>query len=389
MTVSSLKTKAPRLIALALTLFIATTILLALRALERSEKRNHASELRSRTMQQANIVRARLEGQLNGELLLTRALVTEISGRPALTRARFDEIVSDFLTVSKHIRNIGLARGTVVEMLHPLAGNEAALGLDYSKTPDQWAAVKEAIESRQTKIAGPVQLVQGGRAIIGRTPIYVPAGAEPAKQSYYGIVSTVVDLDSLLAGSGVSDHPELQLALRGIDGLGAKGELFHGSAEVFADTPVLLDLALMDGGVWQMAAVPAGGWSEALPRLATYRAVALVVALLLVAAIVLIAIEFEQKQALELEQSRLIGELRTALEEVRTLSGLLPICSNCKMIRDDRGYWNQIEEYLHTHKNLRFTHGICPDCSHELYGDLTGPDADGEPAGLESPERRS
>jgi hypothetical protein len=67
----------------------------------------------------------------------------------------------------------------------------------------------------------------------------------------------------------------------------------------------------------------------------------------------------------KLEQAN--AELQTALTEVKTLSGLLPICTNCKKVRDDRGYWNRIESYISQHTDAIFTHGICPDCMKELY----------------------
>lgn len=70
-------------------------------------------------------------------------------------------------------------------------------------------------------------------------------------------------------------------------------------------------------------------------------------------------------------------QLRLSLEEVKTLSGLLPICASCKNIRDDMGYWSQIESYISEYSEAVFTHGICPDCATELYGDLaTAPDHD-------------
>jgi PAS domain S-box-containing protein len=68
-----------------------------------------------------------------------------------------------------------------------------------------------------------------------------------------------------------------------------------------------------------------------------------------------------------LERERLIEDLQTALSEVRALSGLLPICSSCKKIRDDKGYWNQIEGYIQEHSDAMFSHGICPDCMKKLY----------------------
>ncbi len=72
----------------------------------------------------------------------------------------------------------------------------------------------------------------------------------------------------------------------------------------------------------------------------------------------------------ERDRENLVGELQAALAEVKTLSGLLPICSHCKKVRDDKGYWNQIEHYVHEHSNASFTHGICPECVDVLYPDL-------------------
>jgi len=70
------------------------------------------------------------------------------------------------------------------------------------------------------------------------------------------------------------------------------------------------------------------------------------------------------------ERQRLINELEKALSKVKTLSGLLPICSSCKRIRDDKGYWNQIESYIHKHSEAEFSHSICPDCVKKLYPEM-------------------
>lgn len=76
---------------------------------------------------------------------------------------------------------------------------------------------------------------------------------------------------------------------------------------------------------------------------------------------------------MEQEKEALIAELQEALQEVKKLSGLLPICSSCKNIRDDTGYWNQIETYLKEHTDAEFSHSICPDCSQKLYGTYAEP----------------
>ena len=70
------------------------------------------------------------------------------------------------------------------------------------------------------------------------------------------------------------------------------------------------------------------------------------------------------------EREKLIADLQTALSEVKTLSGLLPICSHCKKVRDDKGYWNQIENYLLEHSGAFVSHGICPECAVKYYPDI-------------------
>jgi sigma-B regulation protein RsbU (phosphoserine phosphatase) len=67
------------------------------------------------------------------------------------------------------------------------------------------------------------------------------------------------------------------------------------------------------------------------------------------------------------EKDELISRLQDALDNIKKLSGLLPICSSCKKIRDDKGYWNQIEQYIAEHSEAEFSHGICPDCVRKLY----------------------
>lgn len=72
----------------------------------------------------------------------------------------------------------------------------------------------------------------------------------------------------------------------------------------------------------------------------------------------------------EAERERLLTKLLTALAEVKTLSGLLPICSNCKRIRNQDGGWEQMEVYIRDRSGADFSHGICPECERTLYPDL-------------------
>lgn len=71
----------------------------------------------------------------------------------------------------------------------------------------------------------------------------------------------------------------------------------------------------------------------------------------------------------ESEKEALIKDLRKALSEIKTLKGFLPICSHCKKVRDDKGYWNQIESYIRDHSEVEFSHGICEECSDQKYSE--------------------
>ena len=82
----------------------------------------------------------------------------------------------------------------------------------------------------------------------------------------------------------------------------------------------------------------------------------------------LLEMEIRERKRAEKDKEALIDELQEALASVKTLKGMLPICANCKNIRDDRGYWNAIEVYIGKHSDTLFSHCICPKCAEELYG---------------------
>lgn len=79
-----------------------------------------------------------------------------------------------------------------------------------------------------------------------------------------------------------------------------------------------------------------------------------------------IRLERQIKRA-DILKTSLINELHQALDEIKILRGIIPICANCKQIRDDKGLWNEIETYIQNHSEAQFSHGICPKCAKELY----------------------
>jgi CHASE3 domain sensor protein len=102
----------------------------------------------------------------------------------------------------------------------------------------------------------------------------------------------------------------------------------------------------------------------------------LLVAVLLVFANFIAGREMGRRRRAEAEQRELIEKLQTALAEVKTLSGLIPICGWCKQVRSDTGYWQSVEQYVHAHTDATFTHGICPVCQDKFKADIKTHNAD-------------
>ncbi len=87
--------------------------------------------------------------------------------------------------------------------------------------------------------------------------------------------------------------------------------------------------------------------------------------------IILLAIEdITERKRTEKQKDSLVSDLQKALSEVKTLRGFLPICANCKNIRNDKGYWEKIEKYIHDRSEAQFSHSICPECAKKLYPDM-------------------
>jgi rubrerythrin len=80
--------------------------------------------------------------------------------------------------------------------------------------------------------------------------------------------------------------------------------------------------------------------------------------------------DITERKRVEKERQKLIKELQEALKEIKTLRGILLLCSFCKTIRDDKGFWEQFDVYIHKHSQGDISHSICPDCAKEHYPDL-------------------
>ena len=179
------------------------------------------------------------------------------------------------------IRNIAAAPDLVIKYMYPLEGNEAALGLNYRTQPKQIQSVLKAKQSRELSLAGPLNLVQGGLGLISRIPVFLKD--DDGHEYFWGIISTVIDVNEFYQQSGLfSSELEIEVAIRGKDGLGEQGDVFFGDPDIFTQKHIKSTITLPNGS-WQIAAKPVGGWTEAPDDIWQQRSYILIATLLLTA----------------------------------------------------------------------------------------------------------
>ena len=245
-------------------------------------KKDRNNNLREKVTIQATKVQTALNHEINSTLNLVQGMIAYINTVDSLTEEEFTKLAEILLRESDIIRNIVLAPDNVVSYVYPLEGNEKVLGLDYMKNTEQKTAVVRAMKTGKTIIAGPVNLVQGGRGFVARIPIFRDKG----RKEYMGVAGIVID-EIKLYGKVRLLHSWhwLDYAIKGKDAKGLDGDLFFGKEYVFKNNPVTLSI-LLPVGNWILGAYPKHGWNSVnllnmiCFRLAGYSITVLVVFLL-------------------------------------------------------------------------------------------------------------
>ncbi len=271
-------------------------------------------------------VRAELESNINSNIQLVRGLVAVIAMDPDIDQARFERIASALIGEHSQLRNIAAAPDLVIQMMYPLAGNERALGLNYATHPTQRDGAFAALQSRQMVLAGPVDLVQGGRGFIGRFPVFLNSG--DVDERVWGLVSAVIDVDSLYSASGLLDEDRtIDLVLIGRDADPSNNSVFFGDAQILDQNPVLAEISLQTGG-WRIAAVPRGGWKETPPNARQFRGLIVLAALVILLPIAIAGHFYDQHR-------NHVGELGRRESDMRLLSQRLELALETSKI----GVW--------------------------------------------------
>ena len=236
------------------------------------------SEQLKQEIASADPIRSLIESELNSPLYLSSALSAYIkasNGKISVTEINL--LLQGLVSQAQHIRNIGAAPNNHLLYLHPIQGNEKAVGVFYPDLADQWPQIQEIIAKRQAKLVGPIPLVQGGMGFIYRIPVYLAES-----NTYWGLISTVVNIDSvwqLVAKQAAEQN--IVIAIRPASDNKIAAPAFYGDNSLFYDASLLLDIELR-GAKWQLAVrtltLPSN--QSSVIRLLCYSATGLIIILL-------------------------------------------------------------------------------------------------------------
>ncbi|OGT69908.1 MAG: hypothetical protein A3H44_14530 [Gammaproteobacteria bacterium RIFCSPLOWO2_02_FULL_57_10] len=264
--------------------------------------------------EQLSTIRYQLESRLSNNLSLINGLSAFIASNPDFSQAEFDTYAATVLAREPSLINLAAAPDLVIRYIYPLQGNEAALGLDYNASVEQQPAVQRVIQTGSMVIAGPVDLVQGGAAFVGRAPVYTMD--EQGNRSLWGIVSGPISVSYIYSETDLFDPTSgLEIAIRGRDGLGAEGEVFFGASEVFDNPRSVVMPVVLGGGSWQIAAY-AYQARAAAPGLLLMRFISFIVAVLIMAGLYFRNRTVQKERAYE----QVIFRNEQFLREVETVS---------------------------------------------------------------------
>ncbi len=249
-------------------LFFAAAVLFAFEwQIERSAIHNSIQKQRMATEALAKDLQTRMIAVLSQDIHLLYGLRAFIEANPNVSQEDYAKYAASIRRIRPSIRNVAAAPDLKVKYVYPIEGNETVIGLDYRKAPEeQKTAVYKAIREAKVIVAGPVNLLQGGRAIIFRLPVYITDS--DGFQKLWGILAAPVDIDVIYDDLKISSLTDkYEVAIRGKDGLGANGDVFYGDAMLFQESSqsVQYNIAL-ENGSWVLAMRPKEGWDKSFPE---------------------------------------------------------------------------------------------------------------------------
>ncbi|MGC9401209.1 diguanylate cyclase domain-containing protein [Vibrio genomosp. F10 str. 9ZC157] len=190
-----------------------------------------------------DLVRYSIEANVYRDTYLADSFASVIALDPQFAMNNWSFVSEQFLSKANLVRNIGLAPNDIISHVYPLEGNEKAIGLDFRTVPNQYRSVQLAKQQKKVFVAGPLELVQGGMALIARYPIFTDI---PQNNEYWGGLSVVIDYDKLIAQSALSTLKGATIALTGHN-----NQLIEGDEKVLANYDASYPI-YMPNGNWNL-----------------------------------------------------------------------------------------------------------------------------------------
>ncbi len=212
-------------------------------------------------MEQLGQIRAHLESRLNRMLYVPEELSIYATVNKGIDLPFFEQLVVELTRQLPVFENISLAPDNTISYVFPPEGNEMLIGFNYLEHPLQKIDVQRAIHEQSSIITGPVDLIQGGKAFIVRSPIFLREQNSAKKGAYWGMVSMVINYDALIDDiSKQLKDTSYTYAIRGRAPDGKQNQVFFGPDDLFGDKALIQQMILPGGDHWELSIRPKEGW---------------------------------------------------------------------------------------------------------------------------------
>lgn len=223
---------------------------------------NYLANLRLQTAERLSLKATRLTGEISSLVSLVEGLGATVAQEPDISAQTFNARADHLLRHTDIVKSLALARDLKIQIVYPLEKNEDALGLNYKDHPNQLTVIKKALTTKSAMVDGPIDLVQGGAALLVFVPLYTSDTANA-----WGLMSAIIDLERLFSESNwIADTSDLTVGVAVQNPDGNRGRAVYGNPDAFSGLPVEQTISFAETQ-WTIAARPASGWKEPTRRI--------------------------------------------------------------------------------------------------------------------------
>lgn len=224
-------------------------------SLDVASSSSHRNDIRQQWKAHADDVSLKLQSAILQNVQTVWGLAANVSVQPDINDQRFQQLASVIFSLAPGLRNIGLAPDFVIRNVHPLKGNEAAIGLDLTSQSLSPSQLEMLLEHRRVVFSGPINLIQGGQGLAGRIPIFEQASGE-----FWGVVSVILDLQKLYSAAGLDIlRDDFRFAISSSNNPDDTESVFFSTQSTKWNEPVTSTIN-MRGVTWTVFAEPVDGW---------------------------------------------------------------------------------------------------------------------------------